>query len=216
MNKLHKNKQYYEDKDWTNEKIRQEIDNGLELLSNVNKKIVTFFGSHMIKKNHEYYKHAENLAFELGKRGYAIVTGGGPGIMQAANSGATRAKTTSIGLRAELLTDEFVKEPILTHDLSFHFLFVRRFIMHIKSEAVIFYPGGYGTLNEIFEHLVLMQTGILDKIPIICVNKKYWRDLFNWLKKNPLKQGFLKYNKKDIELLHFADNFEEIIQTIEK
>ncbi len=206
MTRLHKNKQYYEDKRWTNEKVKQEIDNGLELLENIDKKIITFFGSHKVTKKSQYYKHAEATASQLGKRGYAVLSGGGPGIMHAANSGATKAKAPSLGLRAELLTKERVTDSIFTHDFSFHFLFVRRFIMSIKSEALIFYPGGYGTLNELFEYLVLMQTGILDKVPIICINKKYWSGLINWLRKNPLKKDFLIHDLKDLKLLYFADN----------
>ena len=86
--------------------------------------------------------------------------------------------------------------------------------MSIKSEALIFYPGGYGTLNELFEYAVLMQTGIVDTVPIICVNKEYWLGLFDWLKNNPLKEDFLINDIRDINLLHFAENFEEIKKLI--
>ena len=215
MSRLHKNKEYYDKTDWTVEKVREEINKGLALLSKIDRKIVTFFGSHKIPVNNEYYKNCKSIAFELGKRNYAILSGGGPGIMHAANSGATEAKAPSIGLKAELLLGEKVTDPIFTNELSFHFLFVRRFIMSIKSEALIFYPGGFGTLNELFEYAVLMETGITDKVPIICVNKKYWGGLFNWLENHPLKKDFLIHDRKDFELLHFADNFDEIIDIIE-
>ena len=135
--------------------------------------------------------------------------------MHAANSGAIKAKTTSIGLSAALLEKEKVTDPIFTEQLSFRFLFARRFIMSIKSEALIFYPGGYGTLNELFEYVVLMQTGIVDTVPIICVNKKYWKGLFEWLKKNPLKKDFLIHDKKDLDLIHFVDDHNKIIKIIE-
>lgn len=216
MTRLHKNKQYYKNTGWTTDKVHKEIDNGLALLNKINKKIVTFFGSHRVKKDNEYYHHCKKLAFELGKKNYAVLTGGGPGIMHAANSGAKEANTQSIGLKAELLKGEKVNDPIFTHQLPFHFLFVRRFIMSIKSEALIFYPGGYGTLNELFEYAVLMQIGIVDKVPIICVNRKYWQGLFDWLKNNPLKKGFFIYNIKDINLLHFVDTIDEVIKIIEK
>lgn len=216
MTRLHKNKQYYSDTNWTSKKVNQEINNGFKILKKIDKKIITFFGSHRVKKNNKYYKHAENLAFELGKKGYAIASGGGPGIMYASNSGATKAGVPSIGFGAELLTKEKINDPIFTHKLSFHFLFIRRFIMSIKSEALIFYPGGYGTLNELFEYLVLIQTGITDKVPLICVNKKYWEGLFSWLKKSPLKEKFLIHSKKDIDLLYFVDDLSEIIKIIEK
>ena len=216
MSRLHKNKQYYANTEWTVRKVRQEINDGLALLNRINKKIVTFFGSHKVPDNSKYYQHCKNVAFELGKMGYAIISGGGPGIMRAANTGATEAKVPSIGLRAELLKGEVVKDKIYTNILSFHFIFVRRFIMSIKSEALIFYPGGYGTLNEIFEYAVLMQTGIVDTVPIICVNKKYWDGLFEWLKNNPLEDNFFIHDKKDFNLLYFVDTAEEIINIMER
>lgn len=135
--------------------------------------------------------------------------------MHAANSGATEAETSSIGLRAELLKGERVTDDIFTDGFSFHFLFTRRFIMSIKSEALIFYPGGFGTLNELFEYAVLMQTEIADKVPIICVNKEYWNGLFHRLENNPMKEDFLIHGVKDLELLYFVDDVEEIIEIIE-
>ncbi|MCH7851086.1 MAG: TIGR00730 family Rossman fold protein [Nanoarchaeota archaeon] len=216
MAKLHKNKQYYNKTDWTIEKVQEEINNGLDILNKIDKPIVTFFGSHMVEKDHNYYSHCKKVAFELGKEGYAILSGGGPGIMHAANSGATDAGVSSIGFKASLLTKERIDDPIFTDEYSFHFLFVRRFIMSIKSEALIFYPGGYGTLNEIFEYAVLMQTGIADKVPIICVNKDYWKGLFLWLEDNPLKEEFLINDVKDLELLYFVDSVEEILDIVKE
>ena len=202
-------------KDWTADKAREEINAGLSLLSRIDNKIITIFGSHRVAQGNEYYSHCKNTAFELGKKGYAIISGGGPGIMHAANSGSKEAKARSIGLKAELLKEENVTDPIFTDELSFHFLFVRRFIMSKKSKALIFYPGGYGTLNELFESAVLMQTGIIKTVPIICVNKKYWQGLFDWLESNPLKEDFLIHDIKDLNLLYFADNLDEILSIIE-
>ena len=215
MSRLHKNKQYYVDTDWTVKKAKKEINDGLKILKKIDNKIVTFFGSHKVNKKNKYYQHCKKLAYELGKRNYAIVSGGGPGIMHAANSGATKAGVPSIGFQAELLTKEKIKESIFTDKLSFHFFFVRRFIMSIKSDALIFYPGGYGSLDELFEYANLMQNNIVDRVPIICVNKKYWKGLFDWLKNNPLKEDFLAGKMKDIDLLHFVDDIDEIIKIIE-
>ncbi len=216
MSRLHKNKQYYSETARTTEKVREEINKGLAVLNDVDENIIAFFGSHKVNKDSEYYKHCKNVAHELGKKGYAILSGGGPGIMHAANSGAKESGTNSIGLKAELLSGERVTDPIFTKELSFHFLFVRRFIMSIKSEALIFYPGGYGTMNELFEYAVLMQTGIVDKVPIICVNKKYWEGMFDWLKNNPLKEDFFIHDIRDLNLLHLVDDYEEILKLIEK
>ena len=208
---LHKNKQYYAKTDWTIDKVGDEINKGLKILNKYNNKIVTFFGSHKVDFKSEYYTNCRDLAFELGKRGYTIITGGGPGIMHAANYGANEAKANSIGFKAELLKGEAVKDKIFTEELSFHFIFVRRFIMSIKSDALIFYPGGYGTLNELFEYAVLMQTSIVDTVPIICVNRKYWSGLFKWLKENPLKNDFF-IKDSDLNLISFVDTKDEVIE----
>ncbi len=216
MSRLHKNKEYFADIDWTVRKVHEEINSGLVLLNKIEKPIVTFFGSHRAAVDSKYYRDAKELAYKLGKNGYSVLSGGGPGIMHAVNSGATEAQAPSIGLRATLLIGEKVTDPIFTDELSFHFLFVRRFIMSIKSEALIFYPGGYGTLNELFEYVMLMQTGIVDTVPIICVNKTYWQGLFDWLRENPLKQDFFIRDVEDLKLLHFAENFAEIIAILKE
>lgn len=213
MPKFHKNIEYYTKTEWTKDTVQEEIDKGLELLNKIDHPIISFFGSHKLKNTNRYYKHCKKLAFELGKNGYAIISGGGPGIMYASNSGATEAGAPSIGLKASLLTKEIITDKIFTHELSFHFLFVRRFIMSIKSDALIFYPGGYGTLNELFEYLVLMQTDIVDKVPIICVNKKYWQGLFKWLKENPDKENMFIHDD-DLKLIHIVDDIEDIMNII--
>ncbi len=216
MSKLHKNREYYARTTWTVEKVQKEINEGLALLNSIDNKIVAFFGSHRITQTNKFYQHCKKVSRALGEKGYAILSGGGPGIMHAANSGARGAGVPSIGLKAELLTKEQIKDSIYTHELSFHFIFVRRFIMSIKSDALIFYPGGYGTLNELFEYLTLMQTGIVDIVPIICVNRKYWKGLFDWLESNPVRDGFLIHNKEDLKLLHLVDEIDEILAILKQ
>lgn len=213
MSRLHINRQYL-NPDWTVGKAQGELQAGLALLNKIDARIVTFFGSHLTPHGSKYYADCKSLAFELGKNGYAILSGGGPGIMHAANSGAMEAGAHSIGLKAELLEGEEVSDSIFTETLSFKFLFARRFIMSIKSEALIFYPGGYGTLNELFEFAVLMQTNIVDTVPMICVEKAYWNGLFEWLRGNPLRREFLPHGLQDLNLLHFADKNEEILGII--
>jgi uncharacterized protein (TIGR00730 family) len=210
---LVKNEQYYTHVEQTVHNVGEEINAGLKLLNSIDKKIITFFGGHALDKDNKYYTHCENVAYELGKRGYAIITGGGPGIMQAANSGAMRAKSISIGFKAKLLMKEQgVKASIFTEKLSFRFLFTRRFALAIKSDALIFYPGGYGTLNELFEYVTLIQTGMADPVPIICVNKKYWKGLFQWLKQETFKEGFI--GKQHLSMIHFADDIKEILNVL--
>lgn len=214
MSKFHKNKEYFENADWTVDKVKGEINSGLELLNEIDQPIITFFGSARVKPESENYRHAKELAYNLGKNGYAILSGGGPGIMHAACSGATESGCPSIGFGAELLATEKVTDKIFTHNQSFHFLFARRFLMAIKSEALIFYPGGYGTLNELFEYAVLMQTGIVDKVPLICMKKDYWQGLFDWLDENVLKENLLINGENDIKLLNFAENYEDVIELL--
>ncbi len=214
--RLRKNIEYYTNTDWTNKQVREEIDAGLALLNGTGRPIVTFQGSHRLAPSSPYYLHCRRLAKRLGEEGYAIVSGGGPGIMRAANEGAMEADAPSIGLRAKLLQKEHISAPLYTHKLSFRFLFVRRFIMSIKSEALVFYPGGFGTLNELFEAAVLMQTGMVDTVPVICVNSAYWRGLFDWLKRNPLKRDFFIHNVRDLNLIHVADDIDDIVRLIEK
>ena len=216
MSRLKKNMRYLSQAGFTEKKVLADLKAGLSLLKSTNNRIVTIFGSHKVKKGSYYYRHCRKLAYSLGMKGYAIFTGGGPGIMHAANTGASDANAQSVGLKAEFIQGESVSDDVFTKVLSFHFMFVRRFILSIKSEALIFYPGGYGTLNELFEYLVLMQTGAVDKVPIICVDKKYWRGLFDWLKTNPLKNNFYNNAKRDLKLLHFAEDLDEILTIIEK
>lgn len=216
MNTFHKNKEYFSNADRTVDKVREEINDGLALLNEIDKPIVTFFGSHRAASGSKYYEHAKKTAHEFGRMGYAVLSGGGPGIMHAVNSGATEVGAPSIGLKAELLKGEKVTDPIFTHELSFHFLFSRRFIMSIKSEALIFYPGGYGTLNELFEYAVLMQTDIVDTVPIVCVNNQFWAGLFDWLRDNPLEKDFFIHDVRDLGLLHFVESFDEILSLVRK
>ena len=171
MPTMRRNKQYLSDSgaEWTSDTVKKEVDQGLDLVNSIEQPILTFFGSHRVDQENSYYKQAYSVALELGEMGHAIISGGGPGIMHAVNSGATKAGTESVGLKAALLTGEEVNDKIYTKQMAFHFMFVRRFVMSIKSEALIFFPGGYGTLNELFEYAVLMQTGITDTVPIICV-----------------------------------------------
>jgi uncharacterized protein (TIGR00730 family) len=212
MGRLHINKEYYGNAKQTILKAQEEMDSGLNLLNSVDKNIIAFFGSHKGEGNNAHYQKCEELAFQLGKKDYAILSGGGSGIMKAANSGAMRAQAPSIGLRAELLTKEKIEDPIFTHQMSFRFLFVRRFLMAIKSEALIFFPGGLGTLNEVFEYGMLMQTRIADRVPMILVGKEYWNGIMSWMQEK-LPERLLIENT-DLELFQMEDDISKIIEKI--
>ncbi len=208
MSSFHKNT-LYQNKAWAPEKAKAEIENGLKLLESIDEKIIAFAGSARVKQGDAMYEHCKTVAFELGKKGYAIASGGGPGVMHAANFGATLAKARSIGLKAELLTKEKITDDIYTNTLNFHYFFARRFIMLVKTEAMIFYPGGLGTCNELLENMMLMQNDIVDKIPLYCVNKSYWHGLFNWFEEKSVGQNYLE--KADLKLVKLVDTPKELI-----
>jgi len=209
------NKNYWESQEETLEQITKEVRAGFDLLNTIPNDILTFFGSAQIKENDEWYQHCERTAFELGKRGNAIITGGGPGIMRAANVGAHRAGAISIGIRAGLIDGQLVEDDVYNAKLDMEFVFLRRFIMYAKSKAWIFYPGGIGTLDELSECMQLRYTGIRNQKPIICVNAKYWEGLFKWLEENAYKNNFLMHGKSDLHLVQFADTTEEVVSIIE-
>jgi uncharacterized protein (TIGR00730 family) len=193
----------------------QEIVDGLKILRSIKKDVVSIFGSHITKENSKDYISCEKTAYELGKRGYAIMSGGGPGIMKAANIGATRAKTTSIGFKAALLKKEqSVGDEYYTHTYSFHFLFTRRFCLAVESRALVFFPGGYGTLNELYEYITLIGTHMEEPVPVVCINKKYWEGLFEWMRNHAVKEGYIK--ESDLKSIHVVDTPEEVIDIIEE
>lgn len=212
---LNRNIKYYKEKKQTIAEVSREMTDGLNLLNSIKLPIVTFFGAHRVKENNRYFKHCSGLAAELGSKGFAIVSGGGPGIMRAANVGATRVHAPSIGLKAALLTEEQQSNGVFTHELAFKYLFVRRFLLAIKSNALVFYPGGYGTLNELFEYLMLMETKVVDVVPIVCVDKKFWRGLFRWLQRTPLRRDLLA-RKKSLNLVKFVDSISDAVEILGK
>lgn len=213
---LKKNSKLYNHPDATSEEAKKEILAGLKMLDTIKNPIVSVFGSHIVPEGTKYYKHAEDAGFALGKKGYAVVTGGGPGIMYAANHGARRAGVPSIGIRASMIKNEKVDNAAFTHIAAYKYLFVRRLILGVKSEALIFYPGGFGTFNELFEYVVLIQTHMDDEVPIILVNKKYWAGMFKWIENTVIKEGMVGDAKKNMKLFHIVDDVSEVVSIIEK
>lgn len=212
MSIFHKNTIYHSEDAWAAEQAKSEIEQGLQLLSGITEDIVAFSGSARVTKDDYFYQHCQDVARTLGKKGYALLSGGGPGIMTAVNTGATQVGARSIGLKSELLTKEQVAANIYTDKLSHHYFFTRRFIMLIKTNVYIYYPGGLGTLNELLENMMLMQNGIVDTIPMICVGRKYWAGLFDWMKVNPVAHTYM--DNLDLNLVQLMDDKDEIVQTV--
>lgn len=212
MDQLSKNLQYFADSDLTADRVRAEVDRGLELVQGVNQRMVTVFGSSKLRATDPDYQHAKKVAGELGKLGYAIITGGGPGIMQAAAEGALASGAESIGMQGSLIPNEHVPATLFTKRFGFDFIFVRRFVMAIKSDAMIFYPGGYGTLNELMEYLVLEQLDMIDRVPLILVNSAFWRGMNEWFRDVLVAKGTL--SPQSLSLLHVVDAESEVIRHV--
>lgn len=206
--KINKN---YMDVKWTGKTVQKELIEGLEILNTVEQPIISFFGSHIKNK---WYKQAKELAKKVGENGCAVMSGGGPGIMEAANIGANESSAPSIGYKVTLLKREQNSEAKFTHEYSFKFMFVRRFLLAIKSNALVVFPGGFGTLNELTEYLDLMLIDITDTVPIILVGKDYWEGFLDWLMKNPVRNKTIR--KSDLKYLKVVDTVDEAFKEIKK
>lgn len=198
---------------WAIFKIMAEFVEGFERLSKIGP-CVSIFGSARTKEDHEYYKLAEEIAYRLTKHGYGVVTGGGPGIMEAGNRGAHRGKGTSVGLNIELPFEQH-DNPYIDSDksLDFDYFFVRK-VMFVKySQGFIVMPGGFGTLDELFEAMTLIQTKKIGKFPIVLVGKEFWSGLLDWIKDTLLKEGNISPN--DLNLISVVDTPEEVLEVID-
>ena len=198
---------------WRLFRIMSEFVDGFDTLAGIKGPAVSFFGSARTNPEDSYYQLTVAIAKELSRQGYAIITGGGPGIMEAANKGATEAGGHSIGLNINL---PFEQEPnIFTNlPLSFKYFFVRK-VMFIKyAQAFICMPGGFGTLDEAFEALTLIQTRRIKPFPIILVGSEYWSGLLDWMKKKLLALD--RVDDDDMAIINVMDQPEQIVAYIKK
>jgi hypothetical protein len=198
--------------DLTQEDINRDIANVLNLLRDIEVPLVSFFGSARMAQENPYIQKAEQLAYALGKEGFGILSGGGPGIMRAANTGAHKAGAVSIGLRAQVLEQERVSDDIFTHDLDVKHLLIRRFALSMRSHALVFFPGGFGTLNEIFEYSMLINVGLYEKVPFILIGKEFYDPLIHWLRSEHVQEGTISADA--ITLFSEEDSIEKIVETI--
>ena len=200
------------DDTWRVFRIMSEFVEGFEVLSKVGE-AVSIFGSSRVKPNNPYYKLAEEVAYLLAREGYAIITGGGPGIMEAANKGAKKAKGKSIGLNIQI-PHEQKPNPYVDTLLDFHYFFVRK-VMFVKyAKAFVILPGGYGTLDELFESLNLIQTSRIGKFPVVLMGKDYWKDLVDWLKSRVLNKGCI--SAVDLKVFTVVDTPKEAVSAINR
>lgn len=197
---------------WRMFRIMAEFVEGFEILSRVGK-AVSIFGSSRSSPDNKYYKLAEEVAYLLAKKGFAIITGGGPGIMEAGNRGARRAKGRSIGLNIQIPTEQKANEYIDTL-LDYHYFFVRK-VMFVKyAKAFVIMPGGYGTLDEFYEAINLIQTQRIPRFPVVLFGSSYWKGMIKWLREEVLAQGNI--SASDLELFKVTDRPKEVVEIIEK
>ncbi len=198
---------------WAIFKIMAEFVEGFERLSKIGP-CVSIFGSARTKEDQKYYKLAENIAYKLTTNGYGIVTGGGPGIMEAGNRGANRGKGTSVGLNIDLPFEQADNVYIDSDkSLDFDYFFVRK-VMFVKySQGFVVMPGGFGTMDELFEAITLIQTKKIGKFPIILVGRKFWSGLIDWIKTTLIDEGNI--SPKDLELISLVDTEDEVLDVID-
>ncbi|TGV01019.1 LOG family protein [Flavivirga rizhaonensis] len=199
---------------WAIFKIMGEFVNGFEKMSKIGP-CVSIFGSARTKPENKYYKLAENVAKKIVEAGYGVITGGGPGIMEAGNKGAHLGGGTSVGLNIDLPFEQH-DNPYIDSDksLDFDYFFVRK-VMFVKySQGFVVMPGGFGTLDELFEAITLIQTHKIGKFPIILVGKDFWEGLFDWVKKT-LLDSFSTISAKDLDLIHMVDTEDEVINILD-
>ena len=192
--------------------ITKEVRNAFTLLHRY-PRLVTFFGSTRIEEGTKYYEAARHLAHRVADElGYAVITGGGPGIMEAANRGAYEAGGESIGMQI-VLPHAQILNKFLTDHLTFYFLFVRRLSLSFSAETYIFFPGGYGTLDEFFEVIELIQTKKINPVPVILYGKEYWEPLDAFIKEHLLDK-FKMIDAEDREIYKITEDEEEILSII--
>ena len=172
---------------------------------------VTIFGSARVKEGDKYYEAARQLAYKLAKEGFSIVTGGGPGIMEAGNRGAYEAGGNSIGLNIALPLEQ-VPNKYAKVQLNFHYFFARKVMLVKYATAYILFPGGYGTLDELTEVLVLIQTKKLKRFPVFLYGSEYWNGLVEWIRNSVLKNHYI--SPEDFELFKVMDDLDEIVNEI--
>ena len=202
----------FKDQDtWRMFRIISEFVEGFEALRNI-RPAVTIFGSARAIPASADYKLARDIAFQLSKKGFSVVTGGGPGIMEAANRGAHDAGGRSVGCNIELPFEQ-KGNPFVNLPINFHYFFIRKVMFLRYASAVVVMPGGFGTLDELFEVLTLTQTRKIEAVPIILVDREYWAGGIEWIKKTILK-GRRYVDPGDLNIFHLVDKPAEVVKII--
>ena len=191
---------------WRIFRMMAEFVEGFQLLSTLNKE-VSIFGSARIPPTNHWYKEAERLGKMLAQKGYTVITGGGPGIMEAANKGAFEGGGRSVGFNIQLPHEQHANKYV-THGFSFHYFFTRKVMFAASAQAYVYFPGGFGTLDELFEILTLIQTKKTEQIPVVLVGKEYWTPLVAFLEETVYGR-YDAVDRLDMRLFTLVDTAEE-------
>ncbi len=194
------------DQSWRVFGIMAEFVSGFDLLKRLGP-AATFWGSARMRPGDKFYEEAEDLAARLSEMGLAIVTGGGGGIMEAGNVGAFKVGGTSVGLNIRL-PEEQQLNPYTTESLPFDHFFARKVMLAYASEVYVYFPGGLGTLDELFEITTLIQTKKITAVPVLLYGRKFWEPLLAWMKKD-LASTYKTISKEDLDIFHVVDNVDE-------
>jgi len=198
---------------WKIFKIMAEFISGFEFLASL-KKEVTFWGSARTIENSVYYQQARELAYKLGRAGFTIITGGGPGIMEAANRGATEAGANSVGLNIQLPSEQRINKYV-KRGIGFYYFFVRKVMLSMSSRAYIYFPGGFGTLDEFLEIITLIQTKKSPPLPVVLIGRDYWEPLMKFINDTVYKK-FGNIEKKDMNIFYLAKDINDAYHYILK
>jgi hypothetical protein len=197
---------------WRMFRIIGELVEGFDRLSGI-EPAVAIYGSARLSVEDELYAQTEEIANRLGQMGFSIITGGGPGVMEAANKGALRAGVISVGLNIAL-PEEQISNPYATKSITFNHFFVRKVMLVKYTTAFIIMPGGLGTLDELTEVLTLMQTHKIKPFPVLLFDGQYWKGFLDWLKSFVLAKEFI--SEEDLSLLRVCDSPDEVIQAVQR
>ncbi len=204
---------FTENINWRLFRILAEFVEGFEFLSRLSRE-VSIFGSARMTPDDPYYQIAIELGYACARAGFAVITGGGPGIMEAANRGADMAGGQSVGLNIQLPREQR-ENPYVNHSLGFRYFFTRKVMLSAAAQAYVFFPGGIGTLNELIEMVELIQTGkASDRVPVILVGSQYWEGMLAWIEQVMLEHGMI--DQKDLHIFQVVDTVDEAMRIILK